>query len=132
MEKMKRDLVRLVKEENTRYPEPPPTPIFDFSGYSFITEEAQPAPGTGTEMRYYWDSSHFKQVVGDYVLDRVYGVSDTARRAPQDFGVQLTEGTIETYLADQRLLQADYRRRFANDFVILRELVANVLNHDHS
>ena len=132
MEKMKRDLVRLVKEENTRYPEPPPTPIFDFSGYSFITEEAQPAPGTGTEMRYYWDSSHFKQVVGDYVLDRVYGVSDTTRRAPQDFGVQLTEGTIEAYLADQRLLQADYRRRFANDFAILRELVANVLNHDHS
>ena len=58
-------------------------------------------------------------------------MSNTARRPPQDFGVQLTNTTIESCLADQRLLQADYRRRFANDFAILRELVANVLNHDH-
>lgn len=131
VEAKKRDLVRLVDEENARYPEWPPTPIFDFSGYSSITEEEPPAPGTSTEFRYYWDSSHFKQLVGDYVLDRVYGVSVPARQAPADFGVRLTDATIEPYFSDQRQRQADYRRRYLNDVSRLRQLVANALNDDH-
>jgi hypothetical protein len=130
-ERKKRDLVRVVDEENARYLQQPPTPIFDFSGYSSITEEGTPAPGSSAELRYYWDSSHFKQLVGDYILDRVYGVSNVARQAPPDFGVQLTDATIGPYLADQRQRQADYRRRFPSEFARLRQLVSNALNNDH-
>lgn len=131
VEKKKRDLVRLVDQENARYPGQPPTPIFDFSGYSSITEEVPPPPGSHEEMRYYWDSSHFKQIVGDYVLDRVYGVADPAHPPPPDFGVQLTDATIEPYLADQRLRQAAYRQRFPNDIAKLRGLVAGALSTHH-
>jgi hypothetical protein len=131
VERKKRDLLRLVDEENARYPAQPPTPIYDFSGYSSITEEAPPAPGMSAELRYYWDSSHFKQLVGDFILDRVYAVSNTARPAPPDFGVRLTDATIDPYLADQRQLQADYRRRFPSEFARLRQLVSNALNSDH-
>lgn len=131
VERKKRDLVRLVDEENARYPEQPPTPIFDFSGYSSLTEDAPPAPGTQAELRYYWDSSHFKQIVGNYVLDRVYGVSNLARQAPPDFGIRLTDATIEPYLTEQRVRQADYRRRFPNDIVTLRRLVAHALGNGH-
>ena len=130
VENKKRNLVRLVDEANARYPQQPPTPIFDFSGYSTITEEVPPPAGSHKEMRYYWDSSHFKQIVGDYVLDRVYGISEAGRQAPPDFGVRLTDANIDTYLADQRLRQADYRRRYSNDVGVLRRLVANALNND--
>jgi hypothetical protein len=130
VENKKRDLVSLVDEENARYPEQPPTPLFDFSGYSSITEEVPPAPGMSEELRYYWDSSHFKQLVGDYILDRVYGVSVLARKAPPDFGVRLTDATIEPYFADQRQRQDDYRRRHLNDVSRLRKLVSNALNND--
>lgn len=132
VEKKKRDLLRLVNEVNARHPDQPPTPIFDFSGYSSITEEAPPMSGMRTEMRYYWDSSHFKKIVGDYVINRVYGVSTAMHPALPDFGVQLTDATIEPYFARQRLRQADYRRRFQNDIDILHNLVSNALNNDHS
>jgi hypothetical protein len=130
VETKKHDLLRLVDEENTRYPHTPPTPIYDFSGFSSITEEAPPAPGTSTEFRYYWDSSHFKQLVGDFILDRVYGVFDAAHQVPADFGVQLSDVTIEPYLEDQRHRQANYRRRFPSDFARLRQLVSNALNNN--
>jgi hypothetical protein len=130
VERKKRDLLRLVDEENARHPELPPTPIVDFSGYSSITEEAPPPPGSRTELQYYWDSSHFKQIVGDYVLDRVYGVSSPARQVPSDFGVRLTAGTIESYFLEQRARQAAYRRRFPDDIVSLRGLVARALGND--
>ena len=132
VEKKKRDLVRLVEQENARHPELAPTPIFDFSGYSSITEESPPPPGARTELRYYWDSSHFKQIVGDYVLDRVYAVSDSSRVAPPDFGVRLTTDNIESYLSEQRTLQATYRRRFPDDIARLRKLVASALGEDLS
>jgi hypothetical protein len=127
VEKKKRDLVRIVDEENARYPDQPATPIYDFSGYSSITEEEPPAIGSHAELRYYWDSSHFKQIVGDYVLNRVYGVSDPGRQGPPDFGVQLTAATIESYLANQRRRQVDYRHRFPKDIAMLQNLVKTAL-----
>ena len=130
LERKKRDLVHIVDEENARRPELPPTPIVDFSGYSSITEEQPPALGTWTELRFYWDSSHFKRIVGDYVLDRVYGVSSPARQVPPDFGVRLTAATIEPYLLEQRARQAAYRRRFPDDIATLRRLVARALAND--
>jgi len=43
--------------------------LWDFSGYSSVTTEALPASGSHAEMEFYWDSSHFKDIVGDFVLD---------------------------------------------------------------
>ena len=45
-------------------------------------------PGMRTEMRHYWDSSHFKEIVGDYVINRAYGVPIATHAALSDFGVQ--------------------------------------------
>jgi hypothetical protein len=132
LEKRKLDLVRLVDEENARRPEQAPTPIFDFSGYSSITEETPPAPGSRAELQYYWDSSHFKQIVGDYVLDRVYGTSGSGRQLPEDFGVRLTAATIAPYVLEQRSRQAAYRSRFPDDIATLRALVARALGEDHA
>jgi hypothetical protein len=128
LETKKRALVRLVAEDAAQHPGQAPFPVFDFGGYSSITEEPLPPPGSREEMKYYWDSSHFKQIVGDYVLDRVYGVSSPTRQAPKDFGIRLTPAAIEPYLADQRFRQADYRARFPGDVATLHGLVARALN----
>ncbi len=47
----------------------PSIPLWDFSGYSSVTTETLPASGSHAEMEFYWDSSHFKDIVGDFVLD---------------------------------------------------------------
>jgi hypothetical protein len=64
--------------------------LWDFSGYSSVTTEALPELGSRAEMRFYRDSSHFKDVVGDFVLDRLFGLSHPRRPVPLDFGVRLT------------------------------------------
>jgi hypothetical protein len=90
-----------------------------------VTTEALPKPDTHAEMRFYWDSSHFKEIVGDFVLDRVFGVNYPQRRVPPDFGVQLklNPATIEPTLARVRADQLAYRRRNPDDASWIRSLV---------
>ena len=107
--------MRLLSEDAARHPSLPSIPAYDFSGYSTVTEEPLPAAGTHDEMRYYWDSSHFKSLVGDYALDLVLGDGSAPDRAQSDFGVTLTVDNIESVIEEQRQRQAAYRARFAED-----------------
>lgn len=118
----KRALVRQLAEDALRHRDRPPITLFDFSGYSRVTTEALPPRGSREEMLYYWDSSHFKAQVGDYVLDRLFDVRRTSREVPHDFGVRLTNATIESTLAQQRVTQAAYRERFPEEVAALRSL----------
>ena len=101
IEKGKRALVRLLARE------PKQVPFYDFEGYSGVTTEDLPAPGSRQEMTYYWESSHFKSAAGDLVLDRVFHPDRPPR---DDFGVLLTVELIEPALARIRERQAEYRR----------------------
>ena len=74
-------------------------------------------------MQFYWDSSHFKEIVGDFVLDRVFDVSHPQHRVPPDFGVPLNRATIEPALARVRADQLAYRRRNPDDALWIRSLV---------
>ncbi len=123
IEEGKRSLVRLLREDAARHPEEPPITLYDFSGYSTVTTEALPEPGSRAEMTYYWDSSHFKETVGDMVLDRLFGYIRPGRPVPDDFGVKLTSGTIESELLNTRALQAAYRRSHPEDIASIRSLV---------
>jgi hypothetical protein len=128
IENGKRALVRMLAEESARHPGAPPVPLIDFSGYSSVTTEALPARDSRTEMSYYWDSSHFKEIVGDYVLDRLFGFAAVSRGIPADFGVRLTQDTIEPYLSRQRIAQATYRDRFPTEVAALRSLVLSKMH----
>jgi len=100
-----------------------PIRLIDFSGYSSITTETLPVVGSRDEMRFYWDSSHFKEIVGDYVLDRLFDVDSKARLVPSDLGMDLTSDTVEAVLASQHREQSAYRGRSAADVHTLRSLV---------
>ncbi|MCL4220057.1 MAG: hypothetical protein KJZ65_01680 [Phycisphaerales bacterium] len=73
--------------------------LVSFIGYAPYCDEPIPAPGdTETTMRYWWESSHCKDELGGLVLERLYAPG-TSHFAP-GFGVDLTTGNIEQYLAD--------------------------------
>lgn len=127
IEGAKRDLVRLLAEDAARHPGEAPIPLWDFSGDSSVTTEALPPPGSRAEMKYYWDSSHFKEIVGDYVLDRLFGASNPRRPVPDDFGVRLTVGTIESALARDRAAQQRYRAAHPEEIRKIKMLVAEAL-----
>jgi len=123
LENAKRALVQLLAEDAARHPGASPIPLWDFSGYSSVTTEALPESGSRAEMGFYWDSSHFKDVVGDLVLDRLFGLSHPRRPVPPDFGVRLTAATIEPALARLRAAQLAYRRSNPQDVAWIRSLV---------
>jgi len=126
LENAKRALVQLLADDAARHPGAPPIPLWDFSGYSSITTEALPESGNRSEMEFYWDSSHFKDIVGDFVLDRLFGLSRPRRDVPPDFGVRLTPATIEPTLARLRADQLAYRRSHPADVVWIRSLVDGI------
>ncbi len=123
VEQGKRDLVALLANDAARHPASRPFRLYDFATYSSVTTEPPPPPGTHREMRYYWDSSHFKQRVGDWVLDRLFGTSSPDDPAPADFGMLLTPQTINAAIEKSRADRIAYERRNAEDIAFIRGLV---------
>ena len=58
-------------------------PYWDFSGYNAITTEP-----VGRSMKYYWDASHFRASVGNWILSRMFGSEDAS--LPDQFGFHVT------------------------------------------
>ena len=112
IENGKRQIVDMLAKDAEIHGDKQPVPLYDFSGYSHITMEKLPPPGSKAEMKYYWDSSHFKQNVGDMVLDSMLkmGAKDDASRG--EFGVQLSPDNVETVIA--RLNESQQRYRLEN------------------
>jgi hypothetical protein len=76
--------------------------LWDFSGYNSITTER-----VSTPMNYYWDSSHYTELVGGYMMSRMFEPHNY--KGPRDFGFQLTSKNIEGHLKSIR----DDRERYA-------------------
>lgn len=125
IEEGKRSLVRFLAEAAARHPGRATIPLYDFSGYSSVTTEVLPPKGSREEMHFYWDSSHFKRIVGDYVLDRLFGVADPD--LPRDFGMKLTPETIEPWLIATRKARAAYDLRYARDVTALCAMVTDAI-----
>ena len=123
LEQGKRDLVKLLAEDTRRHPGARPFPLFDFAGYSSVTTERVPPDTSTEEMKFYWDSSHFKERVGDWVLDRLFDVVNKDDPAPLDFGARLTAMNIDNELARTRSAQLVYRNDDAEEIALLRSLI---------
>lgn len=74
--------------------------LVSFLSVSPYCDEAIPAEGdTRTVMQFWWESSHFKGQLGDYVLDELYGSPPPDRVR---FGTTLTPDTADAHLATLR------------------------------
>jgi hypothetical protein len=106
-EQWKRQMVRINAEQANKYGKTP-FPLWDFSGYnSFTTEEVPPLGDIKTEMKWYWEASHYKKTLGDLALDRIFGEHIIAN----DFGKLLESKNIEQQLAKIRTEQQQYHTR---------------------
>lgn len=100
-EDWKRMLIR-INEDEARKAGREPFAIWDFSDYNSITTEPVPPAGdTSTRMRWYWDTVHYRQNVGEMIFSRVYGLAAGAP-PPRDFGMRITSQNIEAWLAAVR------------------------------
>ena len=108
-ERWKRDLVRIVEAQAARAPATARLELWDFSGFTAITQETVPPAGdSATEMRWYWEASHYKRATGKLVLDRMLG-SKASADLPE-FGVRLTSANLRSHLSGIRQQLARYER----------------------
>jgi hypothetical protein len=122
LEAGKRRLAELLARDAAAHPGQPEIPFYDFADYSSITTEPLPSAAGKWEMRNYWDSSHFKESVGDLVQDRLLGVGVAGRELPPDFGLRVSASNVEEHLAAVRRRQAQYRASRAADVRALAAL----------
>jgi hypothetical protein len=102
-----RELVRINDEEAARAGRQP-FALWDFSDTNSITVERVPAEGDLKPMRWFWETSHYREITGDLVLDRVFDTRDPSRPLPEDFGVRLTAASIEAHLDRSRTKRAQW------------------------
>jgi len=156
-ERWKEVLVNILAEDSSRHPGEQAFPLWDFSGYNSITSEPIPNAGdTSTQMKWYWESSHYKTEVGNFVLDRIfnYRQSDnryrnesekiatscigalcqthfdsvaTQNEIPADFGVQLTQRNLATHQAAILANGELYRLTHQQDVALLDQLACQAM-----
>lgn len=114
MENGKRELTGILNDDAQIYNNTSRIPLIDFSGYNLITTEALPG-NDQDEMKYYWDSSHFKEIVGDLVLSRLLTNTSENQKMPADFGISLTAENIEEISENIRANQLSYRQTHPQD-----------------
>ncbi len=94
-ENWKRDLVAAAQRS------PELVSLWDFSGVNSCTAENLPADANAASaMRWYRESSHFRRVLGNRVLDRVFGRPDDG--ACPGLGQRLEPATLDAALVEQR------------------------------
>jgi hypothetical protein len=96
--------------------------LWDFSGYNTVTTEAIPDMPGPEPMAFYWDESHYRRVVGNWILDRMFALQPADNAVPAGFGTLLSVGHIEEHLADLRRGAADYRREHRDEVQLVERL----------
>lgn len=99
----KRQLVAINEAVASQY-HAKPFELYDFSGYSSYSTEEVPRTAAKS-MKYYHDTTHFLQNLGELVLQRMF--NPQAKNEPV-FGVLLTSATIEQDLATIRAGRLQY------------------------
>jgi hypothetical protein len=93
-ENWKRELARIAERYGI--------PLWDFSGWNFITtvRPAEAAP-------FYFDGSHYTPLVGCFMVSKMVR-AECDSVSPDDFGVRLSSVNIEKYLSEQSRRRAEF------------------------
>ena len=122
-EEWKRDLVKFIAEDTVENSNKQPIILWDFSGYNSITNEQIPPLGSKQEMKWYWESSHYKKELGDVILDVIFNYPKKSENAPSDFGEIIDYKNIESHLQKIRVEQAQYKQNFPDSVKEVEKLV---------
>lgn len=114
-ERWKRELTSVLAEDASSNPGGEPFALWDFSGYNAVNSENFGATeDPETEMRWYWEPSHYRSELGELILMRLFGGEEERGAgsvpAGNGFGVRIESGNIEAHLlALRRERDALYR-----------------------
>lgn len=117
IDRHKRLLVDGLARDAAAHPGAAPYQLIDFSDYSSVTTEPLPEAGSRKEMTNYWDPSHYKQLVGDRILDCLLGGERCAS------GHALTSDSLDPTLAEIAGHAEQYRQRATEDLASIRGYV---------
>lgn len=83
-------------------------PLYDFTDLSTVISETVPTEKTSTPMKWFWETSHYKESMGDLILSRVMAPSSPIEPS---FGVKLTSENIDFEIAKQRIKLEEYEQK---------------------
>jgi hypothetical protein len=121
-ERGKQRIVELVERHNASAAERPAIMVWDFSAFHGLTAEPPPSEGRNQPMQWFLDPLHFRETLGEMVLNRVFQFGVQA----DDFGVALTTSNLARHLAEQARDRARYRSE-SRDVVRLASEQARVI-----
>jgi len=125
-EKWKKELIR-INEEEAKNAGKFPFPLWDFSGYHTISNEIIPPLGDAeTQMKWYWESSHYKKELGDLVLDKIFTYDTPNRKIPSDFGVLINSGNINEHLTGITRQQRKFCCNYHEEVEFLEQLASEI------
>ncbi len=125
-EQIKEQMLRINAEEAARRHKTP-FPLWDFSGYYFYTVEDFPEDSR-RNMKWFWESVHFKPVLGDLILNRLFDVAPHSSYENPEFGVQLDTLNFEINKAKWRVQQQAYEATHQQDIHQIMEIYQDVAN----
>lgn len=99
-----------------------PYPIWDFSSYQGPSTESFPLDGL--PMQYYWDSSHFKSLLGEKMLLQIFNESPIFDFDTNFQGKKLTCANVSSH---NEALRAQQKKWILNNPITLTEL-SNLFN----
>ena len=134
MEQWKREIVHAATFENSKDADKGIVHLWDFSGYNSITTEPFPRLGdTRTQMKWFWESTHYKKETGNLIMDRMFGMENPKRRVPEDFGIKLNLDIMEKHLERIRNKRMEYVGSHREDlFDIWKAEQINTVNKNRS
>jgi len=102
-------------------------PLWDFSGINTVTTESVPPKQDLTEMKWWWEPSHYRSNAGNLILDRILAYGDVDRKVPDDFGMLLNSQNIEAWITKTRDGVRDFMRAVPDEARIVGEGIEPIL-----
>jgi tetratricopeptide (TPR) repeat protein len=125
-EEWKRRLVSTLADEAAAS-DASPFPLWDFSGVNTVTTEFIPPLHDRSEMKWWWEPSHYRSRAGDLILDRILDYNDPVRRGPDDFGVALNAQSIDSWISRTREGVRHYVQSAPGEAQIVRNRVDSIM-----
>ncbi len=117
-EQWKREILSITEQESKRYLQSAFS-IYDFSGYSIYSTENVPRNGK-QEMQWYCDSAHYKQALGNIILDKMLNAG-----GQENFGRILSTKNIDAHLRAIKVDRLEYQSSHQQDIKDIQELIKN-------
>ena len=110
---LRRDLVTLAAARHPSQSRAPcfpgaPLEVWDFAGFSEVSQSAPPAHSGDPVNPWYYEPSHYRPALGLTILDRLLGEEAAQPVSPDQFGVRITTENVDQHWAEVAARRAEW------------------------